>query len=493
MRLKGTIYFVLLLLFATSSLLLADVESVFDELNEGKNESSQAKVRLLTDNHDAWYARWHIIDNAKTSIDTTYYIIDKDAFGMSFLGLLLKKAKEGVSIRFMVDARGTAALSHSLLGLDLLQELAAFENVEIKVFNPFHKGLAGVLRNIRRPISCNHDKILLVDDKYLIVGGRNISKHYFAKPGSIEGVFRDTDVLLEGSEVASKARVAFEEEFASLSNYEVQEDWLGNWVSQNRELEIARRLMFGVMMGRGLPDLGELSNPDYFLPFFEEMEAFPNLNQYCDFRLWQGERHYPVTILDKHSHLGTRNDITKNVIRFIKEAQESIYIQNAYVVLTDDIREALVGASNRGVKIILSTNSPDSSDVLMTQVFFVQEWKKLLKDMPTCRIFCFKEEQKLHAKVFTFDEKISVIGTYNLDYMSDEINSEVVALIKSEPFCRQNNLRIDKDALNAVEYKIKVERDGEITELTGPADHCKQATMDMVERLGCLSFLRPLI
>ena len=51
-------------------------------------------VRFLPYNVSAWYARWHILENAKKSIDMTYFIVEQDIFGLSLLGMLMKKAKE---------------------------------------------------------------------------------------------------------------------------------------------------------------------------------------------------------------------------------------------------------------------------------------------------------------------------------------------------------------------------------------------------------------
>jgi len=70
---------------------------------EGRYE--QTRVRLITTNNDAWYSRWKMIEDARDTIDCTYYIVDKDIFGQAFIGLLLKKARMGLKIRLMIDGR----------------------------------------------------------------------------------------------------------------------------------------------------------------------------------------------------------------------------------------------------------------------------------------------------------------------------------------------------------------------------------------------------
>jgi phosphatidylserine/phosphatidylglycerophosphate/cardiolipin synthase-like enzyme len=217
------------------------------------------------------------------------------------------------------------------------------------------------------------------------------------------------------------------------------------------------------------------------------------MQHFASFRLFEGQRQYPTRILDKHSIIGPRNDITNNLIKMIDACESEVIIQNPYVVLTEEAYAALQRANDRGVKIIIHTNSPMSSDSLLTQAMFLHDWRKILKDMPNLRIFGYKLATKLHSKVFVFDKKIAVIGTYNMDYVSEQINSEVVAVIKSSPFATRVAMRIYEDMKFSHEYKIKVERDGRITTVFGPESHSDKKVIDRLNMLKKLQWLRPLI
>jgi len=74
-------------------------------------DDAYAQIRLITNNNEAWYARWYMLNAARNTIDMTYFIFEKDAYGKAMLGLLMKKANEGVKIRLMIDARGSKALA----------------------------------------------------------------------------------------------------------------------------------------------------------------------------------------------------------------------------------------------------------------------------------------------------------------------------------------------------------------------------------------------
>ena len=474
----------------------ADVEKCFDNIKTNAY-APDAKLRFLPENVNSWFARWHILDNAKKSIDVTYFIVEQDIFGMSMLGMLYKKAKEGINIRLMVDARGTKGLTRKFIGQDVLQEMLKYKNVQIKVFNPVHRRLLALFDDLRKITASNHDKIILVDNEYLITGGRNISKSYFVDPKDLPTVYRDTDILVQSKKVADQARLAFEEEFKSGGNFHIYKDLFGNADEMARHLDLAYTTMRRFITGSGLfktpvPNLSKKTN-SLIEKYNAELTTYKSMQHYASFRLFQGERSHPTRILDKHSLHGPRNDITSNLAALMDAAQSEIIIQNPYVVLTDIARAALKRASDRGVKVIIHTNSPMSSDSLLTQAMFIGDWRSILKEMPNVRIFGYKLQTKLHSKVFVFDRKVAVIGTYNMDPVSEQINSEVVAVTKSGSFATQVALRIMEDIKFSHEYKIKVERDGTISTVFGPESHSDKSVIDKLNRLQKLQWLRPLI
>lgn len=464
------------------------VASAFDSL---PTQANPTRARLITENVEAWYARWHMISGARKTIDTTYFILADDIYGESFLGLLLKKARDGVKVRLMIDARGSQFYAQKLTGgQDFIQELVEL-GAEVKVFNPISRNLPKLPFNLKYIVSSNHDKIIIVDGNKVITGGRNISRDYFAHLKDDPTVFRDTDVLLEGAGVAGALKTAFEEEFASLRNYVVPREWLGNWKSRRKYMILAGMAMNRWISGRGLYE--EKSQDFDPTVYNEELKKYPNLVGYSSYRPFHGDREIEVKILDKHSISGDRNDITGSIISLMDSCSREILIQNPYVILTDRVWDALIRAGKRGVKVVFHTNSPISSDSLLTQAFFINDWKRVLTDIPGSEIWAFTGQRKLHSKVFVFDRQVAAIGTYNMDEMSEKINSEVVACLKSPDFATRTALRIQKDIDESSQYSIKLVEKGEPVELFGPSKLAKGKLKVILEFLRRLKFLRPLI
>ncbi|MFZ2961413.1 MAG: phosphatidylserine/phosphatidylglycerophosphate/cardiolipin synthase family protein [Candidatus Ozemobacteraceae bacterium] len=472
-----------------------DMQSVFSSF-AAADRDILARTRLITENSEAWLARWKMLESARSSIVSTYFIVDNDIFGWSFLGHLLKKAKEGVKIKLMIDARFLRA-SRKIGDFDELEELARFPNVEVKLYNPVASSLLHIFEDLRQVLLSNHDKILIIDGKLAMTGGRNIGADYFCQPGEHDNVFRDMDMVLDGPNVVKQLQQAFDEEWNLLRNAQIKPDLI-NLRDQTAKLDLAYRVMNRYILGQGLFDAaptdidGRLAKQ--LKAYNDEVAKYKKVSTYASFELFRGERLKQVKILDKHSMLGSREDIGPNLIRLIDSCKYQILIQNAYVVLSLEAEKALARAASRGVKIVLNTNSGASTNHGSTVAFFMNDWQRLLSEMPEGRILVFPAGSPcLHTKAFVFDRQISVIGTYNLDPLSDLVNSEVVAVINDFPFSEMTARRMENQFKECLEYKIELLPDGTIRTVFGPESHLSAEMVAKLNRLRKFQWIRPLI
>lgn len=496
-------------LFASSDKgLYLNVDEAFEGIPNSVDlpaEDNLAQTQLLNVNSEAWHARWYMLSSARRKIDTTYFIIDPDIFGSAFIGLLLQKAREGVQIRLMMDDRGVKKYTKAFKGVDYIQELMTFSNVQVKTFNPIKKNIPRIFLGVSKIMASNHDKIIVIDDELCMTGGRNVAAHYFADPEDCDDIFRDTDVMMRSRGVAKQLTIAFDEEFARMRNVSIKKDFLVNLKERATELDISRTVVDLFQQGVELDAIRErllLAWPDHSEAIeqrVDEMARYPATGKFADFRPLPENRKMAVRILDKHSTNDTRNDITRGLIAFMDSAKDEIIIENPYVVLSKRARAALVRASRRGVKISIITNNPESSndgytDMALTQSMFLLDWMKLKRDAPNVRIYAMKGPNRLHAKVFVFDRRISVIGTYNLDPMSEQINSEVVACVSDEFFAESTAGAIEEDIkAKGLEYTIQIGKDGIIREKTGPSDYFDAKVLKKLKLMGNLKLIRPLI
>ncbi|HPG56453.1 MAG TPA: phospholipase D-like domain-containing protein [Candidatus Wallbacteria bacterium] len=466
------------------------VEDVFSNSNISARDT-KAEVKHLADNVEAFYARWRMLNDAKSTIDMSYFIFDKDPIGNAILGILLKKAREGVKVRLILDAHGCGDFAKKMKSQDYLQELAAEPNATVKIFNPVHKAIGMAISDLRNLISSNHQKIIIIDGETLITGGRNISAHYLADPRDYKEAYRDTDVIVRSAELSEQLKMTFEEEFDALENFEVKKDLLINLVKRDGELLDCVRSIDSWIKGKGVYHSKKIEELN------EEIATFKHMTAYNEYVHFGGSYYAPVKLFGKNSIQQERNDITENIIAFINAASEEIIIQNPYVIFTDKAKAALKKAGERGVKIIINTNSPTcfpaANGDLMTLAFFMDEWMPFLKENPGAKIYAVAIARKLHAKVFIFDRAVTVIGTYNMDPMSENINAENVCAVNSKEFAEECRAKIFEDLQYSKEYKIGINEKGEAYEVFGPGSLGDEKTLNKLRLIKKLKFLRPLI
>lgn len=472
---------------------VTNVDAVFNEFQKkqtGEYTDDDATIRLIYSNYQSWYARWKIMSEARSSLDVQYFIIENDAFGIALLGMLLKKAEEGVKVRLMVDTRGSNKLSFKLMSRGYLEELAKHPNVQVKTYNPISSNLLGAITDLRRVISSNHDKILIADGRYAIVGGRNIADEYLVDAVDDAKAWRDTDVLITSENVSAQLQKAYEDEFNILKSFEVGRSVIGLTKYRSLQMQIGYEAMLAKLHGKGqLAATKRFSSQAKIVKDLnEQLSQYKTMTGYPNFALSDNSHQAPVHILDSHSLTGPRNDITANVVKYIDGSRREIIIQNPYVVLTPRAEAALKRAARRGVPIFVHTNSPETSDSFPTEAMLYRDWRSILRDMPTMRIFARVKEGQLHGKNFVFDSRIGVVGTYNFDFLSEKVNSEVVAAVKSNSFATELRNEIFFDIRKAVEYHLATADKAEF----GPGDVENPQKMWLIKVLSKMGWLKPL-
>ena len=156
-------------------------------------------VSLLGASEPALVARINLIRAARRSISVQTYIWEDDDVGLLMLDELVRAARRGVRVRILADQLA------SFGDLPLLDRLArASPNLELKLYNPTFQDahtsavqwVAGVACCFFKLNQRMHNKVLLVDDRIGITGGRNYQNRYFDWDDDFDYI--DRDVLVGG-------------------------------------------------------------------------------------------------------------------------------------------------------------------------------------------------------------------------------------------------------------------------------------------------------
>ena len=128
----------------------------------------------------------------------------------------------------------------------------------------------------------------------------------------------------------------------------------------------------------------------------------------------------------------------------IYAAQQKIIIASPYFVPDESMLTAITTAVQRGIHVELYVS--EIGDQLMVYHAQRSYYEALLK--AGVHIYMYKSPTVLHAKHFTVDDAVSVLGSSNMDMRSFNLNMEISLLIYSKEFVQ---------AMRRVEtsYKIK--------------------------------------
>ncbi|MDX8341333.1 cardiolipin synthase [Draconibacterium sp. IB214405] len=153
-------------------------------------------VHLLKDGQQTFDYIIKAIEKARHHIHMEYYIFANDKIGNKLKDLLIKKRKEGVEVRVIVDDVGSWGLTKRFF-----KELIA-NDVEIRPFMEVRFPRFTSRVNYR-----NHRKIIVIDGKVGFVGGLNIADRYIEGMKGL-GHWRDTHLQLNG-DAATTLQVIF--------------------------------------------------------------------------------------------------------------------------------------------------------------------------------------------------------------------------------------------------------------------------------------------
>lgn len=455
-----------------------DSVSLSKELKEfSEKMKTKTGVYVLEDGAGSMVTRAWLSEYAEKTIDIQYFIFSTDNIGLIACDYLVRAADRGVKVRILVDDIMVEADVEDVLTLD------SHENIEIKIYNPgvnLGKNIIGKIKKFttefRDANQRMHNKTFIVDNKVVITGGRNIADEYFDYDHEYN--FRDRDVLLIGkiTEEVTKSFNEFWNSKQSVATTELLKREAKNKGDKHR-----------------FDKLHEYAcNPENFWPQVRtKLDKFPETIRNISKKgglVWLDS----ITFVsdrpgknDEKIGLGGGGESTTALIKLVQNAKETVVIQTPYLITTELSQNLFKEAIERGVEIKILTNSLASTDNLEAFSSYQTDRKKLLKI--GIRIFEFRPDAAertkimtgelqetlenkpifgLHAKSMVVDGEITVIGTFNLDPRSANLNTECVVIMQSK--------KITEKVLEGMNEEFKPENSWEITETFNPDSKVKK-------------------
>ncbi|RZU37110.1 putative cardiolipin synthase [Fluviicoccus keumensis] len=411
---------------------------------------------LITSGRDALAARLALIDQASSSIDMQYYMLRDDSSTQLIIHQLLQAADRGVRVRLLVDDIFGLKRDH------VLATLSAHPNIEIRVFNPFlARGQGNPLRffEFLQKSSLNkrmHNKLLVVDNSALVVGGRNLGNEYFDSEAETE--FNDVDVLVMGP-VVFEASESFDEYWNHQLAVPVRA-FLRDMPTEEH-LESMRFRLQKLM--------SQLRSNNYQTQFSRSRLAEDISNHQLLFRRGRARMLYdrPEKVMSEVKGLFKGVHIAAELYPAIARTKKDVLLVSAYFVPGPRLRELLEGLVASGVRVRVLTNSLAATDVAYVHGAY-SRWRGPLinagvemyemrpvarKPVPSFRLIG-RSLSSLHAKALILDSRQVFIGSMNLDQRSVYLNTETGILIDSPELAADLRASFERMMLPDLSYEV---------------------------------------
>ncbi len=336
-----------------------------------KRYTLRNKVNLVKGGSEYFSLLLELIHNATHSIHLQFYIYDDDDTGLLIAKALIEAVKRNVKVYFMADGYASQVMSKAFIAM--LKK----SGIYFKYFKPLFRGKSFYFG--RRM----HQKLVVVDARYALVGGVNISNKYNDMPG--KPAWMDYALYVQGE--------------AAVKLFQLCSDM---W--QSSSVTVC-----------GLP--GDIGN---FLNSIKQKE-------YCSVR---------VRVNDWVRY---KNQIWKSYFELFNHASKSIIIMCSYFLPGWELMRRLSKAAKRGVKIKIILAGQSDVWVAKNAERYLYSW--MLKN--NIEIYEY-QPSVLHAKIAVADGHWVTVGSYNINNISAHASLEVNLDVRNKLFAQQVQQQLEK-------------------------------------------------
>ena len=372
------------------------------------------RIRCIDDNEEALLWRLRMIGKAKNSIVLSTFDLRADDSGTDLLAALNNAAEKGVEIKLLIDG------IYQQLFLNKSKEfqaLVARENVQVGVYNPITP--ASLFRvNYRM-----HDKYLIVDNEMYLLGGRNSNDIFLGDKTT--GINMDRDILVyDTTKGQGESLQELEAYFGQIWN----EDCVklkGGRKKNSSEISVSEETADEIQENLSRYEKQYQSLETRYAAL---KEKYPDIEAYS---FWEKDTipANKITLINNGTQDGPKAPLVLQTIQYLAGNAEKVTIQTPYVIcngyMYDTLREI---ASHAKLQIVLNAVEKGSNPWGCTD--YLNQKKKILKT--GADVYELMNEHAVHTKAVLIDDRLSVVGSYNLDMRSTYLDTELMLVIDSQ-------------------------------------------------------------
>ena len=409
--------------------------------------------------------RIQLARRARFSLDVQYYQIAADRTGRLFMRALRDAALRGVRVRLLVDDLYTVGGDPMFLGL------AAFPNVEVRLFNPFCCGRQNIASKYAESIGDftrlnhrMHNKLFIADGAAAVMGGRNIADEYFTRSATAN--FVDMDVFLVGPVVRRLAGI-FDVYWNSPQAYSVEA------ILREPPGRDEARLAFDHLVDDG-EQMMSVNVPPFDIlgygPISDDLDS-GRLGLVWGTAVAFADQ--PAKVMATSDEMARSMSVQMNIMDRVMVSKSDVVISSPYFIPGAMGVQEFGDLRKRNIKVTVLTNSFASNDEPLVHHGYARYRVELLRsgvdlyELSPTRIRNNERLQlpgqslgRLHAKTAVIDQSSVYIGSMNLDPRSESTNTELGILAEC-PELAKEVIRVIKISTLQSAYRVRFGPDGQ--------------------------------
>lgn len=423
--------------------------------------------------------RLALADRAAESLDIQYFIWERDPTSRLYAHKVLLAANRGVRVRILLDDLTVNGQDDEFLSL------AGHPNISVRVFNPWktRRNLIRVPEFFLKFGQLNHrmhNKTIIADGQFAILGGRNIGDRYFGVWDDF--VQNDLDIMAVGP-VANAVASSFDLYWNSPLSYHIDAVVGAGAIRQ----EPAELLAF---------------YESVFVPESERLSLFldntDSWNDYFELIIdnWsagQGSLEQDLPNVDT-----LRPDqLYAPLLAMLEQAEREVLLSTAYLIPDQAFMATVARLRARGVRVVLLTNSMASNNHMVAHLGYKMRRKELLDlgvelyesrtDSTAISDYAVPPTEPgflgLHSKAIVVDGRYSFVGSPNIDPRSLIINTEIGVFVDSVELARDLSALIERDIAPEAAWRVHRNDRGRLRWTSSRGTEKNQPALGLMQRV----------
>lgn len=378
------------------------------------------RAGIIQDNGEALDTRIQMIAHAKERVILSTFDFRTDEAGLDLLSALYDAARRGVQVEIFADGFNSWL---RMEGNAYFYAVSSHPNVKITLYNRMNPLVPW------KSMGRMHDKYLIVDDEAFLLGGRNSFGYFLGDYAGHKNY--DWDVLVyntqnEGSDPVPRLKENNGNDRSRSSLYQVLQYYesitaldccrtFGDREAIAKKPSVRRAAK---MLEARIDGIRE-QKPE----LFEQPCAYEE-------RTYETGR---ITLLSNPTGYTVKEPVVfYQLMQLAQNAKEEVWIHTPYLMCSEMMCEELTKLGSKGTMML---NSAANNGNPFGAIDYLNHKQELIDT--GVQLMEYEGGISYHGKVMTVDDRLSVVGSFNMDMRSAYLDTELMLVIDSTELNRE--------------------------------------------------------